>query len=88
MNIRTIVVFTATGVAGSVIPAAAAAGAKDGDPVIEIQDITSGGAVGQFFGSSLVSGPANANLSLVELIANAGIAGHTCIALIGVGPNP
>ncbi len=84
IQVKTIVSFVASG--GANTPVTVGVSGQNplvsGDPIIEITDITAGAPATQFFGSVIVGTAAN-NLFILETVANAGIAGHICLALIG-----
>jgi hypothetical protein len=84
VSTKTIVTFIASGNAGSVSSIATAGPNPllSGDPIIEVVDLTAGGPVTQFFGTVVVSSQSN-QAFIVEILANAGMAGHSCLALIG-----
>jgi hypothetical protein len=82
--LRTIVYFTATGTVGLV--GISPVLARAGDIVLDVLDTSTQQSVLGNFGSPVVSPAAGGNLQIAETSANSAIAGHVCLAILGVGP--
>ena len=82
-DIRGLAVFTAPG-SGALAPIGSSI-LKSGDPVLSVWDITTPFDATTGFGTVLVATSAGVGLSILQE-AGAPAVGHTCVALIGIGP--